>query len=205
VDSDELASLLRDAGFDATLTDPNHSCGTDRIAEANNRIRADFVINVQADEPMVTGRQVRQLAALIQSDVEMATLGSPLESEADYLNPNHVKCFADSRGRAIYFSRAPIPHFRDTKGRFDARRAADCGVMIHLGLYAYRREFLATFASMAQTPLEQLEKLEMLRALENGCSIALGRSDDALIEIDTAEQAAQFERYIADRLACPAR
>jgi 3-deoxy-manno-octulosonate cytidylyltransferase (CMP-KDO synthetase) len=196
VDSEPLRKLLADAGYQVVMTDPAHSCGTDRIAEANRSIRADCVINVQADEPLVTGTQIRKLAELIASDCEMATLGTPLKYERDYTNPNHVKLICDRRGRAIYFSRAPIPYFRDTQGMFDAERAAQIPVLIHLGLYAYKAAFLARFAKMPPGLLEQAEKLEMLRALEQGCPIAVGITTDALIEIDTLEQAAEFEAVV---------
>lgn len=198
VDHESLAGLLRDAGFNALLTDPNHACGTDRIAEANRSLGARFVINVQADEPLVSGTQIRQLAELVQSDVEMATLGTPLKYERDFLNPNHVKCVCDAAGRALYFSRAPIPHFRDLNGAFDAERAAAVPVLIHLGLYAYRAEFLERFSRLPAGRLEQIEKLEMLRVLEAGGRIQVGVTHDALIEIDTPQQAAEFEAVVKE-------
>jgi 3-deoxy-manno-octulosonate cytidylyltransferase (CMP-KDO synthetase) len=198
VDSEPLRTLLAGAGYQVVMTDPAHPCGTDRIAEANRTIRADRVINVQADEPLVTGAQIRKLAELIAGDCEMATLGTPLKYERDYTNPNHVKLICDRRGRAIYFSRAPIPYFRDTQGVFDADRAAQIPVLIHLGLYAYQASFLERFAKLPPGLLEQAEKLEMLRVLEQGHSIAVGVTHDALIEIDTIEQAAQFEAVVKE-------
>lgn len=198
VDNDRLLNLLENAGFDAIMTDVAHTCGTDRIAEANRTIKADQVINVQADEPMVTGEQIRQLAGLISQDVEMATLGSPLRHESDYLNPNQVKCVCDQNGRALTFSRAAIPHFRDSNGAFDAEAAATIPLLIHLGLYAYQGDFLNQFAEMPPGRLEQIEKLEMLRVLEAGYRIQVGVSHESLIEIDTAEQAAQFEAVVKE-------
>lgn len=198
VDNERLLRLLTEAGYQAMMTDAGHVCGTDRIAEANRAIGAEYVINVQADEPLVTGGQIRQLAELIQGEVEMATLGTPLKHEKDYLNPNHVKCVCDARGRALIFSRAPFPFFRDSQGLFDAARAAELPLLIHLGLYAYRREFLAAFAALPPGRLEQIEKLEMLRVLEQGHRIAVGITHDALIEIDTREQAAEFEAVVKE-------
>ncbi len=116
VDDELLQRVLTGAGYQVMLTEVGHSCGTDRIAEANRRIGADVVINVQADEPMVTGAQIRQLASLIGGDAPMATLGYPLTREREYLNPNNVKCVVDADGHALLFSRAPIPHFRDAGG-----------------------------------------------------------------------------------------
>ena len=196
VDSEILLKLLQDAGYEALMTDPGHACGTDRIAEANRTVRAEYVINVQGDEPTVTGEQIRQLATLIAGDVAMATLGTPLPSAADYLNPNHVKLVCDQNGHAIYFSRAPIPYFRDSDGAFDGEAAARCPVLVHLGLYAYRADFLEAFATMPPGRLETIEKLEMLRVLERGYRIAVGVSKDFLIEIDTLEQALEFEATV---------
>ena len=203
VDSDVLRKPLADAGYQAIMTDPAHACGTDRIAEANRAVGAEYVINVQGDEPTVTGEQIRQLAALIAGDVAMATLGTPLRTEEDYLNPNHVKLVCDVNGHAITFSRAPIPYFRDAHGVFDAAAAARCPVLIHLGLYAYRGDFLEAFSKMPPGRLEEIEKLEMLRVLERGYRIAVGVSNDFLIEIDTLQQALEFEQFVRDRLGSP--
>lgn len=200
VDNEKLAEILRSGGYDALLTDPGHTCGTDRIAEANRTIQAECVINVQADEPLVTGNQIRQLAELIQQPGEvMATLGTPLRYEKDYRNPNHVKLVCDASGHAVYFSRAPIPYFRDSQGLFDPERAAACPVLIHLGLYAYTGEFLETFAHLEPGRLESLEKLEMLRAIERGHRIAVGVTTESLIEIDLPEHAVQFEEVVKER------
>ncbi len=196
VDSDVLLHPLQSAGYQVIMTDPAHSCGTDRIAEANRIVQAEYVINVQGDEPTVTGEQIRRLAALIQRDVAMATLGTPLLRQEDYCNPNHVKLVCDSSGNAIYFSRAPIPYFRDSDGAFDCEASKRCPVLIHLGLYAYRGDFLETFSKMPPGKLEDIEKLEMLRVLESGYHIAVGTSKDFLIEIDTPEQALEFEQFV---------
>lgn len=199
VDNERLLDLLKGSGFEAVMTDVGHSCGTDRIAEANRSIGAEHVINVQADEPLVTGGQIRQLAELIAGDVPMATLGTPLKHEKDYSNPNHVKCVCDVHGHALIFSRSAMPYFRDSQGLFDAVRAAEVPLLIHLGLYAYRGEFLDQFSKMPPGRLEQIEKLEMLRVLEQGHRIAVGVTQDALIEIDTLEQVEEFEAVVKER------
>lgn len=199
VDHESLAEVLRKEGFEAIMTDPSHSCGTDRIAEANRRLKAQYVINVQADEPLVTGDQIRQLVELIQHDTEMATLGTPVQYEKDYRNPNHVKLVCDENGYAVYFSRAPIPYFRDTHGAFEAEVAAVIPVLIHLGLYAYTASFLELFCGLPPGKLEQVEKLEMLRAMERGHRIKVGITKDALVEIDTPEQAVEFEQVVTQR------
>lgn len=199
VDHDSLAEVLRKEGYEAIMTDPGHSCGTDRIAEANRRLKAQYVINVQADEPLVTGGQIRQLVELIQRDTEMATLGTPVRYDKDYRNPNHVKLVCDDNGYAVYFSRAPIPYFRDTHGAFEPEVAAGIPVLIHLGLYAYTASFLQQFCTLPPGKLEQVEKLEMLRAMERGHRIKVGITKDALVEIDTPEQAVEFEQVVSER------
>ena len=201
VDNQRLHEILSDNGYEALMTDPAHPCGTDRIAEANRTIGADYVINVQADEPLVTGDQIRQLADLIQGDAHMATLGTPLLYDKDYHNANHVKLVCDRRGHAIYFSRAPIPYFRDSQGVFDPDLAGDYSVLIHLGLYAYTSAFLQTFSELPMGDLERIEKLEMLRALEHGYRIAVGTTTDSLVEIDTPEHAIEFEQVVKERMS----
>ena len=199
VDHESLAEVLRKEGYEAIMTDPGHTCGTDRIAEANRHLKAKYVINVQADEPLVTGGQIRQLVELIQHDTGMATLGTPVRYDKDYRNPNHVKLVCDDKGYAVYFSRAPIPYMRDTHGAFEAEVAAQIPVLIHLGLYAYTAAFLEAFCKLAPGKLEQVEKLEMLRAMEQGHRIKVGVTKEALIEIDTPEQAVEFEQVVMER------
>jgi 3-deoxy-manno-octulosonate cytidylyltransferase (CMP-KDO synthetase) len=199
VDHESLAEVLRRDGYEAIMTKPDHSCGTDRIAEANRHLKARYVVNVQADEPLVTGNQIRQLVELIQQDTEMATLGTPVRYDKDYHNPNHVKLVCDDHGYAVYFSRAPIPYMRETHGAFDPELAASIPVLIHLGLYAYTASFLELFCTLAPGKLEQVEKLEMLRAMERGHRIKVGMTKEALIEIDTLEQAVEFEQVVTER------
>lgn len=205
VDDERLRELLEGAGFAAVMTDTAHTCGTDRIAEANRSIRADNVINVQGDQALVTGAQIRALRDLIEDDTDMATLGTPLEQYAEfnersvddvYNDPGDVKLICDRNGDAVYFSRSPIPYFRDSGGKYDPTAAAACPVLVHLGLYAYTAEFLESFSRLPPGHLENAEKLEMLRATENGFRIAVGITSDPYIEIDTLEQARDFERFL---------
>ena len=197
VDSQKLANVLEQEGFHTILTDPDLPCGTDRIAAANRSIGAQRVINVQADEPMVTGRQIRQLDQILTPGIDMATLGRPLGTPADYDNPNIVKMVRALDGLALYFSRSAIPHMRDTHGQFDANLADDHSVLVHLGLYAYTQTFLERFAQLDPSPLERLEKLEMLRALENGYRIASDITQDRLVAIDVPENVAEFEAALS--------
>jgi len=193
VDDERLRTVLDDAGYQVLMTDPAHSTGTDRIAEANRTIGAEYVINVQADEPMVTGEQIGQLARLIRDDEVMATLGTPVTNPDDFTDPTKAKCVLDAAGHALYFSRAPIPYPRETEGAFDPTLATESAVLIHLGLYAYRGDFLDAFSQLPPGRLEEIERLEMLRALEYGYRIAVGVTGDASVGIDTRAQADAFE------------
>jgi 3-deoxy-manno-octulosonate cytidylyltransferase (CMP-KDO synthetase) len=186
VAEEELAAVLREEGFSALLTDPDLPSGTDRLAAANRELGAEFVINVQADEPLVTAREVELLDGLIRGEADIATLATPFRHEEDFRNPNRVKVVRDLAGRALYFSRSPIPRSREAE-------ALGGGVALwHLGLYAYRAEVLERFASLPPSPLEQIEKLEQLRALENGFRLAVGVVEEGGIGIDTPEDVPRF-------------
>lgn len=182
----ELADVLEAEGFRTVMTDAELPSGTDRLAAANRTIRAKYVINVQADEPLVHAREVELLATLVQGEVEMATLATPIRSQADFRNPNRVKVVRDCRGRALYFSRAPVPQLRDAEAEFPE------AALWHLGMYAYRAEFLDRYAGLAPTPLEKAERLEQLRVLEHGFRIGVGVVESGGIGIDAPEDVARF-------------
>lgn len=204
VDHALLADCLKSAGFTVILTDPRHPSGTDRLAEANRTVRASYVLNVQADEPLVTGCQIQALAELIRGDCPMATLCTPFQRAEDFQNPNQVKVvFSPTARRALYFSRAPVPFARDAVGRVDDAWVATGACHKHLGLYAYQAEFLEKFVALPPGRLEQIEKLEQLRALENGYPIAIGVTADPSIGVDTDEDAARFELALEGRCQVP--
>jgi 3-deoxy-manno-octulosonate cytidylyltransferase (CMP-KDO synthetase) len=196
VDHELLAACVAGAGFRAILTDPQHPSGTDRIAEANRSVHADFVLNVQADEPLVSAAQLRTLARLIRGECPMATLCTPFARAADFANPNQVKVVKSDTGRALYFSRSPMPFARDTAGRVDDAWVAASPCFRHLGLYAYQAAFLEKFVALPPGRLEQIEKLEQLRALENGHPIAIDVTADPTIGVDTPEDAVKFEAML---------
>lgn len=197
VDHPLLAECIEGAGFRAILTDARHPSGTDRLAEANRTVRASYVINVQADEPLVSGGQIRALQKLIQGDAPMATLCTPFRKAEDFYNPNQVKVVrAPAAARALYFSRSPMPYARDLAGKVDDAWLAAHGCYKHLGLYAYHGDFLEKFVRMPPGQLEQIEKLEQLRVLENGYPIAIDVTEDPTIGVDTAEDAAKFEAHL---------
>lgn len=197
VDHELLGECIEGAGFRAIMTSASHQSGTDRLAEANRTVRASYVLNVQADEPLVTGAQLHALARLIQGDCPMATLGTPFTRVADFHNPNQVKVVMSGAGRALYFSRSPMPYPRDLGAAADDAwvRANPC--FKHLGLYAYRADFLEQFVRMAPGRLEQIEKLEQLRVLENGHPIAIDVTEDPTIGVDTPEDAEKFAQVLA--------
>ena len=196
VDHELLAECIEEAGFRAIMTDVNHPSGTDRIAQANRKVRASYVINVQADEPLVSNNQIHALARMIQGDCPMATLCTPFKRAEDFINPNQVKVVITKNGRALYFSRAPIPYSRDAAGLLDDAWVAANPCFKHLGLYAYRADFLERFVTLPPGKLEQIEKLEQLRALGAGQSIAIEVTEDPSVGVDTAEDAVRFERLL---------
>lgn len=196
VDHESLSEPLEAEGIRWIMTSVAHRSGTDRLAEANRSIGARYVINVQADEPLIAREQVLTLASLVRDECEMATLGKPFTTPEDFLNPNQVKVVTDLSGRALYFSRAPIPYARDLSGKVSSNWLKENRILRHLGLYAYRAEFLDTFSSLPPSPLEQTEKLEQLRALENGYRIRVGVTSSPTIGIDTPEDAAAYEALV---------
>ena len=197
VDHSLLADCLKNAGFRVILTNSEHQTGTDRLAEANRTVRADHVVNVQADEPLVTGAQIRMLARLLSGGAPMATLATPFRRAVDFANPNQVKVvLATAARRALFFSRSPLPYARDRGGVVDDAWVATHPCLKHLGLYGYHADLLQKFATLPPGRLEQIEKLEQLRVLENGYEIACDVTEDPTIGVDTPEDAVKFEQWL---------
>lgn len=197
VDHALLAHCVEEAGFKAIMTDPAHQTGTDRLAEANRTVRAEHVVNVQADEPLVTGGQIRMLARLLSGGAPMATLATPFRRAADFGNPNQVKVvLAPAARRALFFSRSPLPYARDRGGVVDDAWVCSHPCFKHLGLYGYDADLLQKFATLPAGRLERIEKLEQLRVLENGYEIACDVTDDPTIGVDTPEDAEKFEQWL---------
>lgn len=175
-DDERIAAAVRQHGFSAVMTSPHHASGTDRIAEVADRLNwsdADIVVNVQGDEPLLDPVLIEAVAMALRDDPDaaMATAAHPLTAAADFFNPNVVKVVCDLRGRALYFSRAPIPWDRDRFAQARDALPADFPAQRHIGLYAYRVGFLRRFAQLAPSPLERHESLEQLRALWHGYPI----------------------------------
>jgi 3-deoxy-manno-octulosonate cytidylyltransferase (CMP-KDO synthetase) len=193
-DDDRVANVARAFKADVAMTSAAHPSGTDRIAEVA-RVRGwnddDVVVNVQGDEPLMPAALVDQVADLLAAGgADIGTLSSPLQDPADLADPNVVKVVADAQGRALYFSRAPIPWNRDAPGApREARR--------HVGIYSYRVAALKRLASLPASPLEQLEKLEQLRALENGLLIHVADARERPgQDVNTAEDLARVTREL---------
>jgi 3-deoxy-manno-octulosonate cytidylyltransferase (CMP-KDO synthetase) len=176
-DDQRIADAVARFGGEAVMTSPAHATGTDRLAEAARDLDAEIVVNVQGDEPMLDPALVDAVAEALVADASlpMATVSLPLRRPEDMLSASVVKVVADARGRALYFSRSPIPVVRDG-GPPDLRDAALRAVAAglarkHVGLYAYRRDALLRLAALPEAPLEEAEGLEQLRALHNGLAI----------------------------------
>jgi len=198
VEDEELEAVLQDAGFSAILTKGDHQCGTDRIAEVNQQIQAEHVLNVQADEPLIQGSQLRKLSELIHEPVDMATLVFPFSNDEDFKNPNCVKAVLDDYGRALYFSRSPIPFPRGVESPIPTEWFLENSCNHHVGVYAYKRDFLSKFTHLQQGDLERIERLEQLRALEHGYQIAVGITQKPTIGVDTPEDASRLEELLQD-------
>ena len=184
-DDDRVAAALAPLGIRVVMTRPDHPSGTDRIAEAAESLDADIIVNVQGDEPLLDPLTIdAAVRALLENpDIPMATARRRISEPEMVADPNVVKVVCDAQGRALYFSRCSIPYIRDAA---DRPAAAEC-YWQHIGLYVYRRAFLLQYARIPQTSLECLEKLEQLRALENGYAIAVVDTEYQSIGVDTPE------------------
>lgn len=184
-DSSQIVACIEAAGGKAILTDETHPNGTSRIAQAAERIGLDdstVIVNVQGDEPELDPSLIDLVAqTLVQTKADAATLASPFGPNQDPSDPNIVKVVLDGRGRALYFSRSLIPNNRDDEPNL-------ASPLKHVGLYAYSASFVRTYVTLPATPLELTEKLEQLRILEHGYTIAVAVAQAAHMGIDTIEQ-----------------
>ena len=192
-DDPRIAAAVASFGGRAEMTRRDHPSGSDRVAEVARRLDADVIINLQGDEPLADPAALDLLPSLLERDpdADLATLAVPLASAGQWRNPNCVKVVCDAAGRALYFSRSPIPFVRDGRPDFAARPPR---FLQHLGLYAYRRDFLLRLAALPPQPLEQLEKLEQLRVLALGHAIKVGVVEHAGRGVDTYDD---YRRFVA--------
>jgi 3-deoxy-manno-octulosonate cytidylyltransferase (CMP-KDO synthetase) len=187
-DDERIASAVQAFGGVARITSAAHRTGLDRIAEVAREIAADIIVNVQGDEPLVEPGMIEDVIEALSSDADtqMSTLRRRIDDAAEYRNPNVVKVVVDAAQRALYFSRAPLPFAREPAAAFK-----------HIGLYAYRRDFLLTLTALPQTPLEIAESLEQLRALEHGFRIRAVETIHDSIGVDTPEDLDRVRRQMA--------
>lgn len=177
------------------LTRADHPSGSDRIAEVASRCACDAVINVQGDEPLMDPAVIDAVAAALEQN-EMSTAATAIRDVAEYDNPNVVKVVVGTHGRALYFSRRTIPYLREAATRPAAEQLAAFPFLKHLGIYGYRRETLLRLVQFPVSPLENAEKLEQLRALENGIAIGVVRVNYESIGVDVPADVARVEALI---------
>ena len=192
-DNKKIFNAVKMFGGEAVMTSRAHKSGTDRLAEAAMGLKSDIVVNVQGDEPLIEPAMIDEAIRPLMDDSStlMGSLKAEIRDEADLNNPNVVKVVVDRNDFALYFSRYPIPYLRD-----EPLSLLTCRFK-HIGLYVYRREFLLKYAGMSQTPLEEAEKLEQLRALENGYRVKVPTTRHQSIGVDTEEDLERVRRILS--------
>jgi len=192
-DDVRVHTVAKSFGARVVMTSPEHRSGTDRVAEAASAENAEIIVNIQGDEPLIDPAAIDTaiLPLVHDRDVAMATLKKRIEDPREITDPNVVKVVTDRAGDAIYFSRCPIPYVRQDPG-------APLGTphFKHIGLYVYRREFLLGYSSLPVGPLEQAERLEQLRAIENGFRIRVVETEYESIGVDTPEDLERISRLV---------
>lgn len=179
------------------MTRPDHASGSDRIAEVAARFECDAVINIQGDEPLIQGGVIDAVAEALKQS-RMSTAAAAIQTVEDYESPNVVKVVVNAAGRALYFSRRAIPYPRDAARGSVSEQLAAFPFLKHLGIYGYARETLLRLVQFPVSPLENAEKLEQLRALENGIEIAVVKVAYESAGVDTPEDVAKVERMLKD-------
>lgn len=195
-DDERISQCVQGFGGKAVMTGREHPTGTDRIAEAVQKMkvkRDDLIVNIQGDQPIFHPSAITDLVTPLREDpdVLMSTLKYRISDEREIENTNHVKVVTDREGFALFFSRAPIPFFRNTRSNRIYYK--------HLGFYAYRRDFLTKFSSLPVAELESIEKLEQLRVLESGFRIKVVETTFDSVEVDTPEDIKKVEEIIAGK------
>jgi len=204
-DDQRILEAVKSFGGKAIMTSATHFTGTDRVAEVAKNLKSEIIVNVQGDEPLIKGSIIdKAIRPLLTDDtLHMSTLMTRIEEVRDWLNPHIVKVVVDQKNFALYFSRSPIPFPRDLNiGRlesnpFGTSRPLPKRVFKHIGVYVFRKKFLLNFSKMKPTPLEKLEKLEQLRALENGYRIKVTPVNYEPICVDTPEDLEKIVNYFS--------
>lgn len=199
-DDERIAAEARRFGAAVRMTRSDHVSGTDRVAEVASAESAEIIVNIQGDEPLIDPAAIdaAALCLLDDSDVPMGTLKKRIEDSTEVANPNVVKVVTDHRGNAVYFSRSPIPYLR---GGDEPHHRTD--YFKHIGLYVYRRDFLLSYSDLPVGPLERAEKLEQLRALENGYPIRVVETEYESLGVDTPEDLEKVSRMFEGAFLIP--
>lgn len=187
-DDKRIKKKVESFGGKAVMTSPNHTSGTDRIAEAAAGLDCDLVVNIQGDEPLIKGEMIKQAVQPFhqKEELPMSTLKRRITRKSEIEDPNTVKVVCNCEGDALYFSRSPIPGNLNQEAEYYK----------HIGLYVYRRDFLLNFARLAPTPLENFESLEQLRALENGYQIRVVETEYKTVGVDKPEDIDRVEKEL---------
>ncbi len=201
-DSEEIRRVVLSFGGRAVITSGDHPSGTDRIAEVARGMECGIVVNVQGDEPLVTGGMIDQVVRLLEDEAaDMATLLRRIEDPREVFDPNVVKAVFDLQGFALYFSRAPIPFYREDLsgiryGEGMRTISPEMEFYKHIGIYSYRRDVLLRLTGLPESGLEKAEGLEQLRALQNGFRIRVGLTEVDTIGVDTPEDLKRVEEAL---------
>jgi 3-deoxy-manno-octulosonate cytidylyltransferase (CMP-KDO synthetase) len=188
-DDERICEVARNFGARVRMTRSDHPSGTDRVAEAASAESCDIVVNIQGDEPLIDPAAIDAaiLPLVHDSEIRMSTLSRRIEDAREIADPNVVKVVTDNQGDAIYFSRCPIPYHRE---------ASPAPYFKHIGLYVYRRDFLLRYPTLPIGPLERAERLEQLRALENGFRIRVVETEYESVGVDTPEDLEKVARLL---------
>lgn len=192
-DHEHIAAAVTAFGGKVVMTSGNHATGTDRVAEVARALRADVIVNLQGDEPLFPPALVEDMIAVFtgSDDPDIVTAAHPVTDPDEITNANVVKVVTDRRGRALYFSRAGIPSVTGHGDTFEAVH------LRHIGIYAFKKEALLCFADLTPTPLERTERLEQLRALENGMSVHVVRTDYLTVGVDVPDDIKNVEKALS--------
>lgn len=203
-DSEAILEKVLSFSGKAVMTSSKHLSGTDRVAEVASQLDYDIIVNVQGDEPLINPQMIDDVVDLLSdSSADMGTLTKKIDNPEDIMDPNVVKVVFDKDNFALYFSRSPIPYHRELLGSIGfnvvvkEKSLPDDFVMYkHVGIYSYRKEVLLRLSSMRQTRLEEIERLEQLRALENGFKIKVKETIFETIGVDTPEDMERVEEWL---------
>lgn len=192
-DDQRILKAVQDFGGEARMTRHDHRTGTERVAEVAAHTEGDIFVNVQGDEPLLDPTSVDAAvnALMEESEINVATVATPIKIPADIMDPNVCKVVLDFDENALYFSRAPVPWVRDSTGKVPARH------LKHLGLYAFQRSALLEYPTLPQGQLERVEQLEQLRWLENGWKIRVAEVQHDAISVDVPADVARVEKLLA--------